>query len=263
MSTVLASALTAATSFFLTSKIGLAGSLLGAIIAATISTVATQVYKGVLLASADRIKDAVGEDGAFDLRAMSGRHMSTRADAPSHTTEGLVRKLVIFGVIVSLACVVVSAAIVFVSTRGQGLGPTSVGEIVSYQSETPAEEEKPAEETSAKDDKEAVSSTETEGSKKDKNKSKNEDNKSTSEGSSADNQQVSNTSTEDATQVEQTDSTATATSTETSSDASTVTDTSASTTDQGTTDASAGQSEATTGSASLEGTTTTEAPASE
>ncbi|MBR2682966.1 MAG: hypothetical protein IKE22_06860, partial [Atopobiaceae bacterium] len=59
MSTVLASALTAATSFFLTSKIGLAGSLVGAIIAATISTVATQVYKGVLLASADKIKDAV------------------------------------------------------------------------------------------------------------------------------------------------------------------------------------------------------------
>lgn len=255
MSTVLASALTAATSFFLTSIIGLAGSLVGAIIAATISTVATQVYKGVLLASADRIKDAVGEDGAFDLGAKAGRHMSARTSAPSHTSEGLVRKLVIFGVIVSLACVVVSAAVVFVSTRGQGLGPTSVGEFVSYQSEAPAEEEKPAEETSNKDDKEASSSAETEDGKKSKSK------KTTSEETSADSQQVSDTGSEGAAQTEQTDTTTT--SAETTTDAPVTEDASSSATDQGGSDASSGQVEATTEPAPSEGATTTEAPAAE
>ena len=96
---VAASALTAATSFLLTSKIGLAGSLIGAMVAAVISTVSTQVYKGMLTASAERIREAAEPTIAF------GQHISSEAHLRHAPT--------------------VSAAVIAFATRGAGLGPTT------------------------------------------------------------------------------------------------------------------------------------------
>lgn len=55
---VIAGALAAATVFFLSSVIGVAGSLIGAAIGSVISAVSSQVYKKALSASADKLRDA-------------------------------------------------------------------------------------------------------------------------------------------------------------------------------------------------------------
>ena len=141
-STVVASALTAATSFLLSSKIGLAGSLIGAMSAAVISTACTQVYKGMLTASADRIKEVAEPTVVFGEHMGSGtRYTSAR----THEIGRFARRLVVFAACVSLAAVLVSAAVIAFATRGAGLGPTS------WETATVVEE---AEETAseAKDD---------------------------------------------------------------------------------------------------------------
>lgn len=54
---VIAGALAAATVFFLSSTIGWAGSLIGAAIGSVVSAISSQVYKKMLSASADKIRD--------------------------------------------------------------------------------------------------------------------------------------------------------------------------------------------------------------
>ena len=57
VSTVIASGLAAATSFALSSKIGLAGSIIGVAIGGVASAAASQIYKSLLKASAQRLSD--------------------------------------------------------------------------------------------------------------------------------------------------------------------------------------------------------------
>lgn len=59
---VIAGALAAATVFLLSSIIGVAGSLIGAAVGSIVSAVSSQVYKKMLSASADKIRD-VAPDG--------------------------------------------------------------------------------------------------------------------------------------------------------------------------------------------------------
>ena len=113
---VAASALTAATSFLLSSKIGLAGSLIGAVVAAAISTAATQVYRGLLVASAERIR-YVAETGHMAPSHMHHQHMH-------HAAPRILGRLVVFAVMISLLGVLASAAFIAFATRGEGLGPT-------------------------------------------------------------------------------------------------------------------------------------------
>ena len=63
LSQVIAGALAAATVFLLSSVIGVAGSLIGAAVGSIVSAVSSQVYKKMLSASADKIRD-VAPDGA-------------------------------------------------------------------------------------------------------------------------------------------------------------------------------------------------------
>lgn len=58
---LLAGALAAVTSMLLASRIGIAGSLIGAAVGSIVSAVASQVYKKFLSASAEKIKD-IGPD---------------------------------------------------------------------------------------------------------------------------------------------------------------------------------------------------------
>jgi hypothetical protein len=113
---VAASALTAATSFLLSSKIGLTGSMIGAVVAAVISTAATQVYRGMLVASAERIR-YVAETGHM---APSHMHHQRR----HHAAPRILGRLIVFAVIISLLGVLASAAFIAFATRGEGLGPT-------------------------------------------------------------------------------------------------------------------------------------------
>ena len=120
---IAASALTAATSFLLMSRIGIAGSFIGAVVAAALSTALTQTYKGMLTASADRIKEA------SEPHAAIGRHTSVATyEEYGDTSSGggrIMYRLVAFAAVISLAAVIASAALIALATRGQGLGPTS------------------------------------------------------------------------------------------------------------------------------------------
>lgn len=120
---IAASALTAATSFLLMSRIGLAGSFIGAVVAAALSTTLTQTYKGMLTASADRIKEA-SEPYAAVGRPVPAATCEGYGDAPSDGGR-IKHRLVAFAAGISLAAVIASAALIILATRGQGLGPTS------------------------------------------------------------------------------------------------------------------------------------------
>ena len=65
---VIAGALAAATVFLLSSVIGVAGSLIGAAVGSIVSAVSSQIYKKMLSASADKIRD-VAPDGSSTNQA--------------------------------------------------------------------------------------------------------------------------------------------------------------------------------------------------
>lgn len=158
-SAVIASALAAVTSFALQSKIGLAGSIIGVGVAAAATTIASQVYKGMLSASAQKLKDLSDQtpsaDGAYDatrdLHASSGTTQAWATpvslddaaseagvadsgtpiapqsvrDAAQSRKGALARKrMAIVMVVAAVAAVLVYALIVNLATSGQGIGST-------------------------------------------------------------------------------------------------------------------------------------------
>ena len=80
LSTVIASGLAAGTSFALSSQIGLAGSLIGVVIGGLASAAASQIYKSILRASAERLSSNDGETGsaAIDDQAPHDDNDATR-----------------------------------------------------------------------------------------------------------------------------------------------------------------------------------------
>ncbi len=60
---VIASALSAVTSLLLSTKIGIVGGVVGVAVGAAVAAIATQIYKGLLSASADKLRDAAGSYG--------------------------------------------------------------------------------------------------------------------------------------------------------------------------------------------------------
>ena len=169
-SAVIASALAAVTSFALQSKIGLAGSIIGVGVAAAATTIASQVYKGMLSASAQKLKDlsdqAPATDGAYgttrDLRASSGTTQAWATpvslddaaseagvadsgtpiapqsvrDAAQSRKGALARKrMAIVMVVAAVAAVLVYALIVNLATSGQGIGSTEPIVATSSQSQ--------------------------------------------------------------------------------------------------------------------------------
>jgi hypothetical protein len=164
MSAVIASALAAATSFALSSKIGMAGSVIGVGVAAAASAIATQVYKGMLSASAKKIKNLANSSDDDLTQPMSGQvdrsdaGTTTVRPAATELTRDLTQPLSQAGVAetgtpiapeslreraskrhskkvargtvavlaaVSIVAVLVYAAIVSVATQGKGIGTTT------------------------------------------------------------------------------------------------------------------------------------------
>ena len=169
-SAVIASALAAVTSFALQSKIGLAGSIIGVGVAAAATTIASQVYKGMLSASAQKLKDlsdqAPTTNGAYgatrDLRASSGTTQawakpvslddaaseagvadsgtpiapqSVRDAAQSRKGALMRKRMAIVMAVAAVAAVLVYALIVNLATSGQGIGSTEPIVATSSQSQ--------------------------------------------------------------------------------------------------------------------------------
>ena len=94
VTSAIASALAAATSFALQSQIGLAGSIIGVFVAGAATAIATQVYKGMLAASAEKIR-AIPDQELFSpatTRPSDGARQSDPfggdARVPAETARG-------------------------------------------------------------------------------------------------------------------------------------------------------------------------------
>lgn len=149
MSQVLAGALAAVTSVALSSRIGIAGSLIGVAVASVVSTVASQLYRGMLRRANDKIRELAasdGEDSAAEssnpygldrpsdpvVQEASGRAATPsgvrvapaelRAAAHRRRQEKIHRRVIVAAVVSSLAAVAVSAGVVLLATNGEGLG---------------------------------------------------------------------------------------------------------------------------------------------
>lgn len=149
MSQVLAGALAAVTSVTLSSKIGIAGSLIGVAVASVVSTVASQLYRGMLRRANDKIRELAASDGEESAAESSNpygldrpsdpivQEASGRAAIPSgvrvapaelraaahrRRQEKIHRRVIVAAVVSSLAAVAVSAGVVLLATNGEGLG---------------------------------------------------------------------------------------------------------------------------------------------
>ncbi len=138
LSTVVASSLAAVTSFLLSSKIGLAGSLIGVAVAAAASAVASQLYKALIKASAQKIKDELGEGGPSPAPLGEGARVAPaelRAAAARRSERRALRRAVAFVAGVAIGAVLIYAGVVVLATSGRGIG-ASAPELSS----TPAEQ---------------------------------------------------------------------------------------------------------------------------
>lgn len=163
--TVIASALAAGTSLVLSSKIGLAGSVIGTVVAAAVSSLALQIYQSILSKTAEKVGDvanltgvgtptgttraangevgSVTHDGATELLrrpatpsdetsvlgvAESGTPIapdSIRYAARARETKYNARRALVISIIAALVALAVTAGIITVATAGHGLGSTT------------------------------------------------------------------------------------------------------------------------------------------
>lgn len=164
LSAIAASALAAATSFALSSRIGLAGSIIGVAVAAGASALAAQVYKGMIKASAQKLKDLSydhasdadptrpgiplnGHDGNTGLmpacvesslqESRNGSFAATgtpiapdslRSAAARQQSGRAARRAALALAAFAVLAVLAYAAVVSLVTAGQGIGP-SIGEM--------------------------------------------------------------------------------------------------------------------------------------
>lgn len=195
VSTVIASGLAAATSFALSSKIGLAGSIIGVAIGGVASAAASQIYKSLLRASAQKLSDltpdatanvapeeaaaAVDAESAADETrvyrpgSLSGRSpiqevaasgtpiapASVRYAAHERERRVLRRRATAIAAAFAIAAVLLFALVVNVATQGAGIGSgatSSSGEAASPTTEAPAGQDA----TKQTDGKKATSSPE-------------------------------------------------------------------------------------------------------
>ena len=145
LSQVLAGALAAVTSVALSSKIGIAGSLIGVAVASVVSTVASQLYRGMLRRANDKIRELAASDGEESAAESSNPYgpdghattVTPRPDAasaariaPAELREAahqrrareVHRRVMVAAVVSSLAAVAISAGVVLLATNGEGLG---------------------------------------------------------------------------------------------------------------------------------------------
>lgn len=145
---VIAASAAAATSMLLASRIGIAGSVIGAAVSSMITVICSQLYRNALDASAQKLKakqassdlahgtamsaSAVTEpNGTFaapyaarlegrDLTArIAPTKLQARAAAERSATK---RKVAVVSVVIAVAAVAASAGIIMLTTSGEGLG---------------------------------------------------------------------------------------------------------------------------------------------
>lgn len=147
---IIAGAAAAATSVALASKIGIAGSVIGAAVSSVITVVSSQVYRHFISASAKALKgthaDVDYPAGAYEpvefnaeehlggaattqeMRQIAGRATtarvapnSLRAKAAAERSQTQ-KKVIIFSIAIAIVAVIVCAGAILITTAGEGLG---------------------------------------------------------------------------------------------------------------------------------------------
>lgn len=147
---IVAGAAAAATSVALASKIGIAGSVIGAAVSSVITVVSSQVYRHFISASAEAIKGTHAAvdypTGAYEpvepnvkehlggaattqeMRQVAGRATtarvapnSLRAKAAAERSQTQ-KKVIIFSIAIAIVAVIACTGVILITTAGEGLG---------------------------------------------------------------------------------------------------------------------------------------------
>lgn len=147
---IIAGAAAAATSVALASKIGIAGSVIGAAVSSVITVVSSQVYRHFISASAKALKgthaDVDYPAGAYEpvefnaeehlggaattqeMRQIAGRATtarvapnSLRAKAAAERSQTQ-KKVIVFSIAIAIVAVIACASAILITTAGEGLG---------------------------------------------------------------------------------------------------------------------------------------------
>lgn len=147
---IIAGAAAAATSVALASKIGIAGSVIGAAVSSVITVVSSQVYRHFISASAEAIKGTHAAvdypAGAYEpvepdveehlggaattqeMRQVAGRATtarvapnSLRAKAAAERSQTQ-KKVIVFSIVIAIVAVIACAGAILITTAGEGLG---------------------------------------------------------------------------------------------------------------------------------------------
>ena len=147
---IIAGAAAAATSVALASKIGIAGSVIGAAVSSVITVVSSQVYRHFISASAEAIKgthaDVDYPAGAYEpvepnveehlggaattqeMRQVAGRATtarvapnSLRAKAAAERSQTQ-KKVIVFSIAIAIVAVIACTGAILITTAGEGLG---------------------------------------------------------------------------------------------------------------------------------------------
>lgn len=123
MPAVVAAILTSMTSFMLSSKLGLAGSLIGAALVSAVSTIASQLYNAMINSSVDKIHDLSDQMHTMVFDRLDEEMLP----APPHVSRDaawVVRRSFAVAMAAALLALFVYSEVVDVATQGQGIGPT-------------------------------------------------------------------------------------------------------------------------------------------
>lgn len=163
---IIAGAAAAATSVALASKIGIAGSVIGAAVSSVITVVSSQVYRHFISASAEAIKGTHAAvdypAGAYEpvepnanehlggaattqeMRQIAGRATtarvapnSLRAKAAAERSQTQ-KKVIIFSVAIAIVAVITCAGAILITTAGEGLGARPEPILSSHTAESDA-----------------------------------------------------------------------------------------------------------------------------
>lgn len=161
---VIAASAAAATSMLLASRIGIAGSVIGAAVSSMVTVICSQLYRNALDASARKLK-AKQMDHACEQDALRGYASAEGASSHDEGATGAPRiriaptklqaraaaersaskrKVAVVSVLIAIAAVAASAGVIMLTTSGQGLGVKAPNVFGSRPTES-----QPASETNA------------------------------------------------------------------------------------------------------------------
>ena len=222
---IIAAAAAGATSMALSSTIGFGGSIINAAVSSVITVVCSQVYRHVLDATGEKVKEGIDSIGAGHKDETSSAQATTIMDGSTTNVDASIqgtrvaseellenaneretgkrsstqKKVIIFSIILAAIAVVVCAGAIILGTHGEGIGEktegidlTEVIETAEKEEEETETEEKDIEDETSTDSEETESDTQDEDS--DTEASSSSDHTSSSS-SSADKNSASDSST--------------------------------------------------------------------